>query len=191
MENAIGSGSLTVDGTGDDVTGSIVEVASGNYALIDGTTLTGNTTTGNGGAVNNAAGANVYLLGGTITANSAAAGGAIYSEGTVNIRGTVSVTGNTVTNSFEAASNLVLAKDGVINVSGAVYRLCHWVLLVQEASAGRTVVKLDDAVTDVKLTDVLSQITYEGDSSLKNRRRRNFSQYNSNRPLPQLLQKKN
>ena len=164
--NAIGSGSLTVDGTGDDVTGSIVEVASGNYALIDGTTLTGNTTTGNGGAVNNAAGANVYLLGGTITANSAAAGGAIYSEGTVNIRGTVSVTGNTVTNSFEAASNLVLAKDGVINVSGAVTGSAIGVA-VQEASAGRTVVKLDDAVTDVKLTDVLSQITYEGDSSLK------------------------
>ena len=115
--NAIGSGSLTVEGTGDGVTGSIIEVVSGNYALIDGTTLTGNTTTGNGGAINNAAGANVYLLGGTITANSAAAGGAIYSEGTVNIRGTVSVTGNTVTNSFEAASNLVLAKDGVINVA--------------------------------------------------------------------------
>lgn len=164
--NAIGSGSLTVDGTGDNVTGSIVEVASGNYALIDGTTLTGNTTTGNGGAVNNAAGANVYLLGGTITANSAAAGGAIYSEGTVNIRGTVSVTGNTVTNSFEVASNLVLAKDGVINVSGAVTGSAIGVA-VQEANAGRTVVKLGDAVTDVKLADVLSQITYEGDSSLK------------------------
>ena len=73
----------------------------------------GNTTTGNGGAINNAAGANVYLQGGTITANSAAAGGAIYSEGTVNIKGTVSVTGNTVTNSFpEATSNLVLDKEG-------------------------------------------------------------------------------
>ena len=164
--NAIGSGSLTVEGTGDGVTGSIVEVVSGNYALIDGTTLTGNTTTGNGGAVNNAAGANVYLLGGTITANSAAAGGAIYSEGTVNIRGTVSVTGNTITNSFEAASNLVLAKDGVINVSGAVTGSAIGVA-VQEANAGRTVVKLGDAVTDVKLADVLSQITYEGDSSLK------------------------
>ena len=164
--NAIGSGSLTVEGTGDGVTGSIVEVVSGNYALIDGTTLTGNTTTGNGGAINNAAGANVYLLGGTITANSAAAGGAIYSEGTVNIRGTVSVTGNTVTNSFEAASNLVLAKDGVINVSGAVTGSAIGVA-VQEANAGRTVVKLGDAVTDVKLADVLSQITYEGDSSLK------------------------
>lgn len=182
---------LIVDGTGEGVTGSIVEVISGNYALSDGATLTGNTTTGdgsainnsanayllggtitansttgNGGAINNAAGANVYLQNGTITANSAAAGGAIYSEGTVNIQGTLSVTGNTVTNSFEAASNLVLAKDGVINVSGAVTGSAIGVA-VQEANAGRTVVKLGDAVTDVKLADVLSQITYEGDSSLK------------------------
>lgn len=191
---AIGSGSLTVDGSGDGVTGSIVEVVSGNYGLTDdavltgnnttgdgaainnaaganvyilGGTITGNTTTGNGGAINNAAGANVYLQGGTITANSAAAGGAIYSEGTVNIKGTVSVTGNTVTNSFpEATSNLVLDKEGVINVTGAVTDSVIGVA-VQEAEAGRTVVKLDDNVTDVKLADVLSQITYEGDSSLK------------------------
>ena len=163
---------LIVDGTGEGVTGSIVEVISGNYALSDGATLTGNTTTGDGSAINNSA--NAYLLGGTITANSTTgnggainnAGGAIYSEGTVNIRGTVSVTGNTVTNSFEAASNLVLAKDGVINVSGAVTGSAIGVA-VQEANAGRTVVKLGDAVTDVKLADVLSQITYEGDSSLK------------------------
>ena len=191
---ALGSGSLTVDGSGDGVTGSVVEVSGGNYALTDGATLTGNnttgdgaainnaaganvyilggtitgnTTTGNGGAINNAAGANVYLQGGTITANSAAAGGAIYSEGTVNIKGTVSVTGNTVTNSFpEATSNLVLDKEGVINVTGAVTDSAIGVA-VQEAEAGRTVVKLDDNVTDVKLADVLSQITYEGDSSLK------------------------
>lgn len=49
----------------------------------------------------------------------------------------------------------MLAKDGVINVSGAVTGSAIGVA-VQEASAGRTVVKLDDAVTDVKLTDVLS-----------------------------------
>ena len=60
----------------------------------------------------------------------------------------------------------MLAKDGVINVSGAVTGSAIGVA-VQEANAGRTVVKLGDAVTDVKLADVLSQITYEGDSSLK------------------------
>ena len=153
--NAIGSGSLTVDGTGDGVTGSIVEVASGNYALIDGTTLKEIPQPEMAVRSTMLPVRMYYLLGGTITANSAAAGGAIYSEGTVNIRGTVSVTGNTVTNSFEAASNLVLAKDGVINVSGAVTGSAIGVA-VQEANAGRTVVKLGDAVTDVKLADVLS-----------------------------------
>ncbi len=164
---AVGTGTLTVDGNGDGVEGSIVEVLSGNYALTDGAALTGNKTTGNGGAISNAAGANVYLLGGEITGNSASSGGAIYSEGTVNLSGTVSVTGNTVTNSDpEAASNVVLSGNGIINVIGAVSSSIIGVS-VQEPAAGRTVVQLGDGVTDVKLADVLSQVTYEGDSSLK------------------------
>lgn len=164
---AVGTGTLTVDGTGDGVEGSIVEVLSGNYGLTDGAALTGNKTTGNGGAISNAAGANVYLLGGAITGNSASSGGAIYSEGTVNLSGTVSVTGNTVTNSVpEATSNIVLDKDGVINVTGTVSDSTIGVA-VQEAAAGRTVVQLGEGVTDVTLADVLSQISYEGDSSLK------------------------
>ena len=191
---AIGTGTLTVDGTGDGVTGSIVEVTSGNYALSDGATLTGNTTsaagaavnntagavyvlggtisgnttTENGGAINNAAGASVYLQGGTISGNSAAAGGGIYSEGAVNVQGTVSVSDNTVTNSMPAAtSNLVLDKEGVINVTGVMTGSAIGVT-VQEAAAGRTVVQLASGVSeDVKLADALSQITYEGTSDFK------------------------
>ena len=164
---AIGSGSLTVDGSGDGVTGSIVEVVSGNYGLTDDAVLTGNKTTGNAGAISNTADGNVYLLGGTITGNSATTGGAIYSEGAVSIRGTVSVTGNTVINSTpETASNVVLDKNGIINVNGAVTGSTIG-LAVQEAAAGRTVVKLADGVTDVTLSDVISQITYEGDSAYK------------------------
>ena len=158
------AGTLTVDGTvdetGDGVTGSIVEVTSGNFALSDGATLTGNATTGNGGAINNAAGANVYLLGGSITGNSAAAGGGIYSEGTVSIQGTVNVTGNT-------ADNVVLNGNGVINVTGAVTDDSVIGVSVQDAAAGKQVVKLADGITDVKLADVISKITYEGNSDFK------------------------
>lgn len=157
---AIGAGSLTVDGTGDEVTGSIVKVTSGNFALSDGATLTGNATIGNGGAINNAAGANVYLLGGSITGNSAAAGGGIYSEGTVSIQGTVNVTGNT-------ADNVVLNGNGVINVTGAVTDDSVIGVSVQDAAAGKQVVKLADGITDVKLADVISKITYEGNSDFK------------------------
>ena len=77
-------------------------------------TLLGGTVTGNtaaqGGAVNAASGANVYLQGGTVTGNTAALGGGIYSESAVNVKGTVSVTGNKDQN--DAASNLVLAGEG-------------------------------------------------------------------------------
>lgn len=154
------AGTLTVDGTGDGVTGSIVEVTSGNFALSDGATLTGNATTGNGGAINNAAGANVYLLGGSITGNFAAAGGGIYSEGTVNIQGTVNVTGNT-------ADNVVLNGKGVVNVTGAVTDDSVIGVSVQDAAAGKQVVKLADGITDEKLADVISKITYEGNSDFK------------------------
>ena len=154
------AGTLTVDGTGDRVTGSIVEVTSGNFVLSDGATLTGNATTGNGGAINNAARANVYLLGGSITGNSAAAGGGIYSEGTVNIQGTVNVTGNT-------ADNVVLNGKGVVNVTGAVTDDSVIGVSVQDAAAGKQVVKLADGITDEKLADVISKITYEGNSDFK------------------------
>lgn len=154
------AGILTVDGTGDGVTGSIVEVTSGNFALSDGATLTGNETTGNGGAINNAAGANVYLLGGSITGNSAAAGGGIYSEGTLNIQGTVNVTGNT-------ADNVVLNGNGVINVTGAVTDESVIGVSIQDAAAGKKVVQLADGITDVTLADVISKITYEGNSDFK------------------------
>lgn len=154
------AGALTVNGTGDGVTGSIVEVTGGNFALSDGATLTGNVTTGNGGAIKNAADANVYLLGGSITGNSAAAGGGIYSEGTVNIQGTVNVTENT-------ADNVVLNGNGVINVTGAVTDDSVIGVSIQDAAAGKKVVQLADGITDVTLADVISKITYEGNSDFK------------------------
>ena len=164
--NVTGSGSLNVDGTGDATEGSIVDVQSGIFGMADGVTLTGNQTSGNGGAISNAAGASVYLTGGTISGNAAAAGGGIYSEGTVNLQGTVTVTGNGVKDASEVSSNVVLAGDGVLNVAGAMTGSVIGVS-VQDAVAGKTVVALADGVQDVTLADVLTQVTYEGDSSLK------------------------
>ena len=48
---------------------------------------------------------------------------------------------------------MVLDKNGIINVNGAVTGSTIG-LAVQEAAAGRTVVKLADGVTDVTLSDV-------------------------------------
>lgn len=189
--NAIGTGSITVDGTGDGttaVTAPMVDVQSGTFGISDGVTLSGNvntstevnggavnvasgaafyllggTVTGNtaaqGGAVNAVSGANVYLQGGTVTGNTAALGGGIYSEGAVNVKGTVSVTENKDQN--DAASNLVLAGEGKINVTGATTGSTIGVQ-VKDAKAGVPVVGLAEGVTDVTLAEVLPQLTYEG-----------------------------
>lgn len=190
--NAAGTGSITVDGTGDGttaVTAPMVDVQSGTFGISDGTTLSGNantstdvnggavnvasgaafyllggTVTGNtaaqGGAVNAASGAAVYLQGGTITGNTATLGGGIYSESAVNVKGTVSVTENKDQN--DAVSNLVLAgEDAKINVTGAMTGSTISVQ-VKDAKAGTQVVTMDASVTDVTLTDVLPQLTYEG-----------------------------
>ena len=189
--NTIGTGSITVDGTGDGttaVTAPMVDVQSGTFGISDGVTLSGNantstevnggavnvasgaafyllggTVTGNtaaqGGAVNAVSGANVYLQGGTVTGNTAALGGGIYSEGAVNVKGTVSVTGNKDQN--DAASNLVLAGEGKINVTGATTGSTIGVQ-VKDAKAGVPVVGLAEGVTDVTLAEVLPQLTYEG-----------------------------
>lgn len=189
--NAIGTGSITVDGTGDGttaVTAPMVDVQSGTFGISDGVTLSGNantstevnggavnvasgaafyllggTVTGNtaaqGGAVNAVSGANVYLQGGTVTGNTAALGGGIYSESAVNVKGTVSVTENKDQN--DAVSNLVLAGEGKINVTGATTGSTIGVQ-VKDAKAGVSVVGLAEGVTDVTLAEVLPQLTYEG-----------------------------
>ena len=189
--NAIGTGSITVDGTGDGttaVTAPMVDVQSGTFGISDGVILSGNantstevnggavnvasgaafyllggTVTGNtaaqGGAVNAVSGANVYLQGGTVTGNTAALGGGIYSESAVNVKGTVSVTENKDQN--DAVSNLVLAGEGKINVTGATTGSTIGVQ-VKDAKAGVSVVGLAEGVTDVTLAEVLPQLTYEG-----------------------------
>ena len=145
--------------TSTDVNGGAVNVASGAAFYLLGGTVTGNTAA-QGGAVNAASGAAVYLQGGTITGNTATLGGGIYSESAVNVKGTVSVTENKDQN--DAVSNLVLAgEDAKINVTGAMTGSTISVQ-VKDAKAGTQVVTMDASVTDVTLTDVLPQLTYEG-----------------------------
>ena len=159
--NVTGSGSLNVDGTGDATEGSIVDVQSGIFGMADGVTLTGNQTSGNGGAISNAAGASVYLTGGTISGNAAAAGGGIYSEGTVNLQGTVTVTGNGVKDASEVSSNVVLAGDGVLNVAGAMTGSVIGVS-VQDAVAGKPTETPEEPVTVTG-----KSVEWSGHSSVK------------------------
>lgn len=156
------TGTLTVDGSTDDgaaTEGTIVEVTGGNFALAAGVTLTGNTTTGNGGAVRNTAGI-VSLLGGTITGNQAAEGGALYSEGAVNVAGTVSVTENKKTEGLEENNITLKGENAVITVQGDLTNSKLGVEVL-EGAEGRKVVALAEGVT-TPLADVLAQFTYNG-----------------------------
>ena len=93
-------GALTVDGSGvEGVTGSLVNVGEGAaFGMSAGVTLTGNTTTAQGGAITNNGG-NIVLKGGTVTGNTGA-NGAVYTNNDIMIQGTVSVSGNTGANLY-------------------------------------------------------------------------------------------
>lgn len=93
-------GALTVDGSGvEGVTGSLVNVGEGAaFGMSAGVTLTGNTTTAQGGAITNNGG-NIILKGGTVTGNTGA-NGAVYTNNDIMIQGTVSVSGNTGANLY-------------------------------------------------------------------------------------------
>lgn len=90
-------GTLNINGKGDGSvsSGSIVSVTEGGWLGLENVTLTGNTTGGNGGAVNCTSGT-VIVSGGSITGNAAQGqGGAIYSDSTVYVAGSVNISGNT------------------------------------------------------------------------------------------------
>ena len=119
--NAIGTGSITVDGTGDGttaVTAPMVDVQSGTFGISDGVTLSGNVNTStevNGGAVNVASGAAFYLLGGTVTGNTAAQGGAVNAASGANVY----LQGGTVTGNIAALGGGIYS-EGAVNVKGTV-----------------------------------------------------------------------
>lgn len=190
--NAAGTGSITVDGTGDGttaVTAPMVDVQSGTFGISDGTTLSGNANTStdvNGGAVNVASGAAFYLLGGTVTGNTAAQGGAVNaaSGAAVYLQGGT-ITGNTATlgggiysesavnvkgtvsvtenkDQNDAASNLVLAGEDAKINVTGAMTGSTISVQVKDAKAGTQVVTMDASVTDVTLAEVLPQLTYEG-----------------------------
>ena len=162
-DGSIVNGDLTVDGTGEGVSGALIAVNSGAFTLADGATLTGNSTSGNGGAVSAAANTNIYLLGGTITGNTADAGAGVYSDGTVNVQGDIRVTGNQKADA-SGESNVFLGENGTVNVTGALSAATVGVDVINPAD-GRTVVTLFPEVTDTTLADALTQILYEGDTN--------------------------
>lgn len=113
-EDGTAAGSITVSGylDGNKADGSIVNVTGGVFVMNGNVTLCDNTTTANGGAITNAGG-RVILTGGTITGNQAESGGAVYSEGVVQIQGSLYISDNTKTDGT-TPDNIALKGEGAV-----------------------------------------------------------------------------
>lgn len=164
------TGTLTIDGAGDGSAsdGSIVSVNEGCFALCDGTVLTGNSTSAKGSAVLCTDGV-VSLSGGSVTNNKTSAdGGAIYSNSTVYVNGTLNISGNT--GAEGAVSNIVLENDSsvtnaeeavLIEVDDVLANSTIGVRLVNPA-AGVPVIYVSTDVDGTTTEDVLPQFVYDG-----------------------------
>ena len=96
------------------------DVTYSGTATLTGCTFTGNSSISGAGALANAVGSTVMTIdGGTITGNKAGSrGGGIWNGGTLNMKGAVTVTGNTKDGNI--ASNVFLKSGKVITVAGAL-----------------------------------------------------------------------
>ncbi|MDO4648946.1 MAG: hypothetical protein Q4B26_09875, partial [Eubacteriales bacterium] len=153
------TGTLTIDGSGSQVSsGSIISVVSGGIFGMDKTaTLTNNSITDKGGAINNAG--TLILMGGTITGNTASDGGAIYNSGIMSVEGSISINGN-MTADGSSANNIALESnalvvDGTLSESAVV-----GVHLVNEAE-GASVLQLGPNAGDYTLAQALTRVVYD------------------------------
>ena len=115
------SGSITIDGSGAESTGSLIHISDGGIFGMDGSlSLVNNTTSGDGGAIYNSASGSLIISGGTITGNTAASGGGIYTETSIMVSGNTNISGNSGTDG--SMDNVAIASltDAII-VGGLLY----------------------------------------------------------------------
>lgn len=157
------AGTVTVSGylDGNKAEGSIVNVAGGVFVMGDGVTLSDNTTTAKGGAIYNAGG-RVVLTGGTIASNQAEAGGAVYSEGPVQIQGNLMISDNKKADGVTPDNIALKGEDAVLNVINILSDGSKIGVNVIEGKAGQKVIQLTEGVEGLTMEAVLNAVTYEG-----------------------------
>lgn len=157
------AGTVTVSGylDGNKAEGSIVNVAGGVFVMGDGVTLSDNTTTAKGGAIYNAGG-RVVLTGGTIASNQAEAGGAVYSEGPVQIQGNLMISDNKKADGVTPDNIALKGEEAVLNVSNILSDESKIGVNVIEGKAGQKVIQLTEGVEGLTMEAVLNAVTYEG-----------------------------
>ena len=157
------AGTVTVSGylDGNKAEGSIVNVAGGVFVMGDGVTLSDNTTTAKGGAIYNAGG-RVVLTGGTIASNQAEAGGAVYSEGPVQIQGNLMISDNKKADGVTPDNIALKGEEAVLNVSNILSDGSKIGVNVIKGKAGQKVIQLTEGVEGLTMEAVLNAVTYEG-----------------------------
>lgn len=157
------AGTVTVSGylDGNKAEGSIVNVAGGVFAMDDSVTLSDNTTTAKGGAIHNAGG-RVVLAGGTIASNQAEAGGAVYSEGAVQIQGNLMISDNKKADGVTPDNIALKGEEAVLNVSNVLAEGSKIGVNVIEGKAGQKVIQLAEGVEGLTMEAVLKAVAYEG-----------------------------
>ena len=157
------AGTVTVSGylDGNKAEDSIVNVAGGVFVMGDGVTLSDNTTTAKGGAIYNAGG-RVVLTGGTIASNQAEAGGAVYSEGPVQIQGNLMISDNKKADGVTPDNIALKGEDAVLNVINILSDGSKIGVNVIEGKAGQKVIQLTEGVEGLTMEAVLNAVTYEG-----------------------------
>lgn len=157
------AGTVTVSGylDGNKAEGSIVNVAGGVFVMGDGVTLSDNTTTAKGGAIYNAGG-RVVLTGGTIASNQAEAGGAVYSEGSVQIQGNLMISDNKKADGVTPDNIALKGEDAVLNVINILSDGSKIGVNVIKGKAGQKVIQLTEGVEGLTMEAVLNAVTYEG-----------------------------
>lgn len=157
------AGTVTVSGylDGNKAEGSIVNVAGGVFAMDDSVTLSDNTTTAKGGAIHNAGG-RVVLAGGTIASNQSEAGGAVYSEGAVQIQGNLMISDNKKADGVTPDNIALKGEEAVLNVSNVLAEGSKIGVNVIEGKAGQKVIQLAEGVKGLTMEAVLKAVAYEG-----------------------------
>ncbi|WP_256152897.1 hypothetical protein [Anaerotruncus sp. DFI.9.16] len=147
-------GTITIEGRhSQDIdftaTGSIIRLSGGTVNMNAGTTLQNNSTSGNGGAVRIDSGA-FNLNAGTIANTAAKQGGAVYQNGTFNVKSAATVSGE-----------VYLGTGKTVGVAGSAGTALS--LEMNDAAAARAVVTYTTAPTSSNLNTELAKYTLSDD----------------------------
>lgn len=147
-------GTITIEGRhSQDIdftaTGSIIRLNGGTVNMNAGTTLQNNSTSGNGGAVRIDSGA-FNLNAGTIANTAAKQGGAVYQNGTFNVKSAATVSGE-----------VYLGTGKTVGVAGSAGTALS--LDMDDAAAARAVVTYTTAPTSLNLNTELAKYTLSDD----------------------------